>query len=113
MILANSTVTIMAASGLSDDIGVELAPGINDDVDQLISEMKNGFSPDAGVGETLFTLFVAGGRIFLIGLQSTYALPVAMMNLGFPSYLVTGFFAPAYLISTFELVFALTGRKLL
>lgn len=111
MIIANGTVTIMETSGLSEDLGVELAPGISETIDNLIDDMKEGFSPESGLGQTLFTLFTAAGKLFKILVQSLYAFPTMMMNLGFPDWMVTAFFAPAYMLSTLEIMFIITGRS--
>lgn len=110
LLLANGSVTIMETSGLSEDLGVELAPGISEEMDDLTDKLKKGFSPDAGPGETLFTMFTAAGSLFKILVQSIYALPTMLVNLGFPEYIVTAFFGPAYLLSTLELVMIVTGR---
>jgi len=111
MLLSNSAVTIMAASGFTEDIGVQLAPGINDEMDKLISEMKKGFSPNAGVGDSLRSIFVSSGRLFLVLVEALFAMPTMLMNLGFPDYLVTAFFAPAYMLSTLEIVLLITNRN--
>jgi uncharacterized protein (DUF983 family) len=41
-----------------------------------------------------------------------FAAPVMFMNLGFPEWFVLPVFAPMYLISTLELIYAATGRNL-
>lgn len=110
MILMNGTVTIMEGSGLADDLGVDLAPGISDRMDSVVNEMKGGFQPDTSVIESLVSVLVAAGSLFLVVIQGLYAAPAMFLNLGFPEWIVIPFFAPAYLVSTMELVFLLTGR---
>lgn len=112
MILMNGAVTMTAASGYADDAGVELAPGISDSMDTVISEMKNGFSPDVSVVESLLSMLVAGMNLFKVLVEGLYALPTAFLNLGFPSWIVVPLFAPAYLLSTLEIVFIATGRDM-
>jgi len=110
LLLLNGTVTIMAGSGLSEDLGVDLAPGITDSMNNAIESLKNGFSPSAGVGETLFTLFIAGLQIMGIVVDAITAVPTMFLNLGFPSWIVLPLFVPMYAVSTFELVYMATGR---
>lgn len=112
LILLNGTVTVMEASGLGDDLGVELAPGIDDSMDDVVTQMQEGFSPDASVAESLVSVLFAAGSLFQIVIEGLYAAPAMMLNLGFPSWIVVPFFAPAYLLSTLELVFLLSGRDM-
>lgn len=111
MILLNGGVTIMEASGMSDDIGVTLAPGVDDAMDGVVSEMKKGFSPDVSVIESLISMLVAGGRLFKVVIEGVFAAPAMFMNLGFPEWIVIPLFAPTYLISALELMYIFTGRR--
>jgi len=113
MLLMNGTVTVMAGSGMTADLGVELAPGISDSMDNVTSEMKNGFSPDVSVVESLVSMLVAGMNLFKVLVEGLYALPTAFLNLGFPEWIVYPLFAPAYLLSTLEIVFIATGRDMI
>jgi hypothetical protein len=112
LLLMNGSATVMAASGLSEDLGVELAPGISDTMDSTIDQLKAGFSPSAGVGDTLFALFVAGLGIMGIVVDAVTATPTMLLNLGFPAWIVFPLFAPIYAISVFELVYVATGRDM-
>lgn len=113
MLLMNGTVTIMAGSGMTEDVGVELAPGISDSMDTVTTEMKKGFAPDVTVVESLLSMLTAGLNLFQVLVEGLYALPTAFLNLGFPEWIVVPLFAPAYLLSTLELVFIATGRDLI
>lgn len=113
MLLMNGTVTVMAGSGMTADLGVDLAPGISDSMETVTAEMKNGFSPDVSVVESLLSMLVAGLNLFQVLVEGLYALPTAFLNLGFPSWIVYPMFAPAYLLSTLELVFIATGRDMI
>lgn len=110
LILLNGTVTIMQGSGLSDDIGVNLAPGVDETLQDTIDEARNGFSADGGFGETLFSLFAAGLGVMELIVQTTYAAPSMFMNLGFPVWFVIPVFAPMYVLGLLELTFMATGR---
>lgn len=111
MLLMNGSVTIMAGSGLSEDIGVELAPGISDKMDEVVDRMKDGFSPNVNIVESFVSLAVAGVRLFQVVIEGTYAAPAAFLNLGFPAWFVVPIAAPLYLISTLEALFIALGRE--
>lgn len=111
LVLANGAATVMSTSGLSDDLGVQLNPGIDNEMDSVVEEMKNGFNPSTTVVESLLSMLVAFGRLFLVVIQGMYAAPTMLINLGFPDYLVTVFFAPAYVLSTLELGSIVIGRR--
>lgn len=114
MILLNGTTTVMEASGLSEDLGVTLAPGVSDAMDNVITEMKKGFSPNVNIIESFISLALAGLRLFQVVVEGLYAAPTMFINLlgggSFVEAAVTVLFAPAYLISTLELLFIATGR---
>lgn len=112
MILLNGSITVYEGAGLAEDTGVSLAPGVNDAMDNVITEMKKGFNPNIGVVESLISLFLAGLNIFRVVVEGLYAAPSMFLNLGFPSWIVVPFMAPLYLISTLEMVFLATGRDL-
>jgi len=110
LLLANGTVTVMSGSGLTEDLGVELAPGISDNMENVTSEMKKGFSPDVGVVESFISMAVAAVSLFEVVITGLFAAPSMFLNLGFPEWIVVPLFAPAYLLSTLEMVFIATGR---
>lgn len=112
MLLLNGSVSIMAASGLSEDLGVNLAPGVTDAMDDVVAEMKKGFSSTGGFGQTLFAMFAAALGIGEVVIQGVFALPQMFLNLGFPNWIVAPFFTPMYLVSTLELIYIGTGRDL-
>lgn len=112
LLLMNGTVTVMAASGLNDDLGVELAPGISETMSDAIDKLREGFDPSAGLGETLFTLFIAAAQLLNVVVNAITATPQMFINLGFPAWIVAPLFVPMYAISTFELIFVATGRDL-
>lgn len=111
LVLANGSATIMSTSGLSEDLGVELNPGIDEEMDKVVDEMKKGFSPSTTIVESLLSMLVAFGRLFLVLIEGMFAAPTMLINLGFPDYIVTVFFAPAYIVSTLELGSMMIGRR--
>jgi len=110
LLLSNGAVTIMASSGLSEDLGVTVAPGISEEVKTLEDRAKNGFSASQGAAETLFTLFGAAMNTVSLLVKSIFALPTMLTNLGFPGWFVGALIAPLYVISTLEVLYAATGR---
>jgi len=116
LILMNGTATIMSASGLSQDTGVQIAPGVTDTMDKVIDKMKEGFNPDVNVIRSFISMAVAGMRLFQVVITGVYAAPTAMANLlgggELVNTIITVLFAPMYLIATLELVFMATGRDM-
>lgn len=112
LILSNGAVTVMEGSGLSEDLGVNLAPGISEEVNTLTDKAKDGFQASEGLGDTLFTLFSAGFTLVSIFMQSLWAFPNMLLNLGIPSWFVWPVTTPLYLIATLEVMYAATGRRM-
>jgi hypothetical protein len=110
LVLMNGTVGIMAGSGLSDDLGVELAPGVSDSMDAAVDNAKAGFSADAGVIESTITLILSGVRLFQTLVKGVFAAPQLFINLGFPAYIVLPVAAPLYIIAALEFIYMATGR---
>ncbi len=112
LILTNGAVTVMEGSGLSDDLGVELAPGVDKAVDDVVKNAEDGFTASEGLGDTLFSLFAAAMGTFKILIEGVFSMPQMFLNLGFPGWIVWPLFAPVYVISTLEFIYAATGRVL-
>lgn len=117
MLLANGTVTVMAASGLSEDIGVELAPGVSDQMETVTEQMKKGFSPNINIVESFISMALAGLNILTVLVTGLWALPTMMINLfggsGLVATIVTALFAPMYMLATLEMVYMATGRDMI
>lgn len=112
LILLNGSVGIMEASGLTEDIGVELDTGVGDSMDKAINHATNGFNPGDGAGSTLFGLFVSAFYFLNTLFNAIFSAPAMFMNLGFPSWFVVPIFAPMYVIATLDLIYAATGRDM-
>jgi hypothetical protein len=110
LILINSAVGIADASGLSEDVGVELDTGVSESLDNAISTAQDGFAPDSGAGETLFTLFVGAFFFAQAMFQTVFSAPTLFLNLGFPVWFVVPVTAPLYVIAMLDLVYIATGR---
>lgn len=113
MILLNGMSTVMAASGLNDDLGVSINPGAEQTVNDIIKNAKEGFSPSTTIVESFVGVSLAALNTFeLLVTGLTAGGPVMFMNLGFPSWIVLPVFAPMYLIVTLEFIYVVTGRIL-
>jgi hypothetical protein len=110
LVLMNGTVGIMASSGLNEDLGVSLAPGVSDSMDEAVSTAQSGFSADASIIESTITLILSGVRLFQALIASVFAGPQMFMNLGFPAWIVLPITAPLYIIAALEFIFLATGR---
>lgn len=111
LVLMNGAVTVMEGSGLAEDVGVTLAPGISERADSIVETMKGGFQPGTSVVASLLSIAISVGNLFLLVLQSAYAFPTALLNLGFPTWFVVPVFAPFYILGTLELALVVLGRR--
>lgn len=111
LLLLNGSASMMEASGLSDDLGVDISPGVERAMDDAISTAKDGFASNAGPLDTLFALFISGMKLFETLTQAVFAAPTMFMNMGFPSWFVFPVFAPMYIVSTLEIMYVATGRE--
>lgn len=109
LLLMNSAATMMVASGLSEDLGVDINPGLEKKMDKLVERMKAGFEPNTGIIESTISLTLSFGALFEIVVESVFAAPTALTNMGLPSDIVYGFFAPAYVLSVLEMALVATG----
>jgi len=110
LVLMNGTAGIMSQSGLSEDLGVTLAPGVSENVDNAVATAQNGLTADAGIIETTISLVLSGVQLFQALITAAFAMPQMLVNLGFPSYIVFPLAAPLYIIAALEFVFIATGR---
>jgi len=110
IILMNGTVGIMASSGLEDDLGVELAPGVSDAVQESVDTAKSGLQADAGLGQTLISVVLSGLLLFKGIIVGVFAAPTMFTNLGFPAWIVAPIAAPLYVVAALEFVYIATGR---
>lgn len=109
-LLLNATAGVMGASGMSEDIGVSIAPGVGEQMDKA-TEALDGFDPNVSIIESFVALAVAAGRLFGAVITGAFALPSALINMGIPSWAVIAFAGPLYVISTLEIVAIMVGRE--
>lgn len=110
VVLMNGAAGIMVESGVSGDLGVQMNPGGQDEVDNANETAQENFEPGGGLS-TLINLFVSVGQTFATIISSIFVAPLMFMNLGFPSWIVVPIFAPMYIIATLEIVSIVSGRR--
>lgn len=112
LLLLNGMSTAMTASGLSDDLGVELNPGAEKTMEEITSHAKDGFDPNANIVESFVGVSLAAlNTVKLVVQGMTTAAPVMFMNLGFPEWFVAPVFAPMYLLAMFYFIYIVTGTR--
>jgi len=115
MLLLNGSATIMIASGFSEDIGVEITTGVDDKMDQVVTELKQGFNPNVNVVESFISLALAAVRLFQTVVEGVFAAPTMMINIlgggTFVEVVVTAVMAPLYVISTLEILAIAIGNE--
>lgn len=112
LLLLNGTVTVVEGSGLAEDAGVELAPGISERMESVTDRMQEGFSPNIGVIQSFIALGGAALGFFQVLVEGMFALPTALKNMGLPAFIVDPLFIPLYLISSLEAIYVILGREL-
>lgn len=117
MLLMNGTATIMEASGFSEDIGIVIETGVDKQMEKLVHDMKQGFSPNVNIIQSFISLALAAVRVFLILVNAVYTAPPLMINLlgggSLVNLVVTTVSLPIYLISTLEILYMATQRSAL
>lgn len=115
MLLMNGGAAVMEVSGLSEDIGINIETGIDQQMDQFVDDMKKGFNPNVNIIESFISLALAGLRVFFILVEALYAAPTLMMNLlggsATVNAIVAMVMAPLYMISTLEMLYMASGRS--
>lgn len=113
MLLMNGTVTIIEGSGLAEDAGVEIAPGISERMDKVTNRAQEGFDPSKGAISTFIDVTLGARDLFMVLVEGMFALPAALRNMGLPSWFVNPFFVPLYVVSVLEILYLVIGRQLL
>lgn len=112
LLLLNGMSTAMTASGLSEDLGVELNPGAEKTMNDIVTHAQNGFDPSANIVESFVGVSLAALNTVKLVIQGmTTAAPVMFINLGFPEWIVAPVFAPMYLLAMFYFIYIVTGTN--
>jgi len=114
MVLLNGSATIMEASGLNDDLGVEIRTGVDEKMGEIVNETNGAFDPNINVVESFISLSVAAINVFGLIIEGVFAAPTLMINILGGSSLVetavTVFMAPLYIIATLEIIAIAIGN---
>jgi hypothetical protein len=115
VILLNASATIMVASGLSEDLGVEIETGIDDRVDDIIAQTSGAFDPGTGVVESFVGLALSALDTLRLVPEMAFAAPTLLVNLLGGSALVEvvvfSMFGPAYLLASLDIIGAVLGNR--
>jgi len=113
LLLINGMSGAMAASGINDDLGVTLNPGIESQIETITENAEEGFSPTTTVTESFVGVSIAALGTFQVFVTAmTTGGPTMFINLGFPEWIVVPVFAPLYVVATLEFIYIVTGRIL-
>lgn len=92
---------IMGGSGFSEEIGVQRATGLQDDVDQLESESSE-YRADRGGGSSSYLGFTTTAVGAVIGMfKWSLMLPFVLTNVGFPGWFAYPIAIPIQLVNYF------------
>lgn len=111
VVLLNGATGIMAASGLSEDTGINIASGVESKINDITDSIQDSFNPSTDIVDSLILLFLALKDTFILVVEGAFAAPTLIINLGFPPWLVLPLFAPMYIIASLEVASVVTGRQ--
>jgi hypothetical protein len=95
------TGSMFAGSGFNDEIGISKSPGLDDPAEDL-EEQSSRYEADSSAqsGSYLGMSIEAVGAV-VEGLKWTFLLPLALINLGLPSWFSLPIGTPLQLVSYF------------
>jgi len=108
LLLINGMSGAMAASGINDDLGVTLNPGIENQIETITENAPTTTVTESFVGVSIAAL----GTFQVFVTAMTTGGPTMFINLGFPEWIVVPVFAPLYVVATLEFIYIVTGRIL-
>ena len=110
LFLLNASATLLTASGVAGDLGIQPDPGADERIQATEQKMKE-LEASGGFGATLFLMYISITRVIEGVFGLLFAGPTMLANLGVPSWLLAFVFAPQYLIVGMDVVYLLTGRN--
>lgn len=93
------TGSMFAGSGFNDEVGIERTPGLDDsaeDLDSRAGEYQADSTEDSG---SYLGMSIEAVGAVVEGLKWTFALPLALINLGLPSWFSLPIATPLQLVS--------------
>lgn len=109
LFLLNASAGLMVASGYAADIGIDLDPGADDELDKA-NETAQNIQTGSSIGETLFGALAAAAKTVTTIFTVIFIAPLMFNNLGVPTWLTAFVFAPMYIIVGIDVLQVLTGR---
>lgn len=112
LLLLNGSAGILVASGLAADMQINPSPGMSEEMDNVVDSARSGFSPNAGIGDTLIAMFIAAISLVSVIVKGVFLAPEMFLNLGFPAWFVLPIFAPMYVVVVYDIIYVGTGRSM-
>lgn len=109
LFLLNASAGLLVASGFAADIGIDLDPGADDELDTA-NETAQSIQTGSSIGETLFGALAAAGKTATTIFSVIFIAPLMFENLGVPTWITAFVFAPMYIIVGYDILNILTGR---
>jgi len=109
LFLLNASAGLMVASGFAEDVGVDLDPGADDELEAVNSSSQN-VSTGSSIGQTLFGTIAEAAKTAQTIFSIIFIAPIMFQNLGVPSFITAFVFAPMYIYVSVDILNVLTGR---
>lgn len=109
LFLLNASAGLLVASGFAGDIGIDIDPGADDEIDAAESPAQN-VSTGSSISQTLFGSLAAGAKTARSIFTVIFIAPIMFQNLGVPTWVTTFVFAPMYILVGVDILQILTGR---
>jgi hypothetical protein len=114
MLCMNAAAITMEASGLNEDLGVDIETGVDEGLTDSVETLKKGFDPSTAVVESFVAIGIGAGKTFTTVISGIFLLPTMMTNLlggsDLVEVIVAAFMAPMYAISGLELISIILGH---
>lgn len=95
-------------SGVTAAMGVEI--GVVGHFGEAIQAL-NSVDVGASIIDSLFSIFVAVSNTFQGFVTAAFAVPILLINIGVPTYLVVFLTAPIGIVVGADMIYLISGRK--
>lgn len=109
LFLLNASAGLLVASGWSEDVGIDLNPGADDEI-QTANETAQSVDAGSSIGQTLFGMLASAAKTVRTIFTVIFIAPIMFQNLGVPTWVTAFVFAPMYIIVGIDVLQVLTGR---
>lgn len=111
-ILLNGFANTLAASGVSEDLGITWSPGGNGEIEAMRTAARSISPGGAGIGDTLFALYNAMAGSFTTIFEVIFAGPLMLQNVGLPGWIIDPFTVLLAFIWAIDIAYILSGRDI-